>query len=300
LGFADEVDQAGFAFGPRRVGAQQEFGVADHPCQRGAQVVGGVGEELAHAVLGLMRVGFGGFQGVEHPVEGRRGLPELGARSGGVQAPAAGAVADAVRQGGHPVQRPQGGVHHPDQQQPGEQHGGRTRGQLDVAEGVQGLVDPGLAGLQHQGAALDVQLCGELVPAVLHRDSTPGGGWCRFVSAFAGWGWWRGVVAADEGLLPGGELGGDALPGELVHDGLGGQVLGGEDLGELGAVEQALLHIGAELGAQHPVSTMISSPSTLSTTRRRSEGVRTAASPAVAGGLVMVVAGFGSWGWWVR
>ena len=181
--------------------AADELGVATDRGQRRAQLVGGVGHELAHLGLGVLARGQGGLHVPEQRVEGAADLSDLG---GGSQVRLLHAVLDAhlaalqrlgghaLRGAGHPLQGRQRGTHHGP---PGQgHHEGAQQGhrQLDEQLGAdEPLValqgEPGddraarglIAGGHHPVAAQVVQVHGDGVvlrglgqqqPAVLLGD----------------------------------------------------------------------------------------------------------------------------------
>ena len=181
--------------------AADELGVAADRGQRRAQLVGGVGHELAHLRLRALARGQGGLHVPQQRVEGAADLPDLGR---GVQVRLLHAVLDAhlaalqrlgghaLRGAGHPLQGCQRGAHHGP---PGQgHHEGAQQGhrQLDEQLGAdEPLValqgEPGddraarglIAGGHHPVAAQVVQVHGDGVvlrglgqqqPAVLLGD----------------------------------------------------------------------------------------------------------------------------------
>jgi hypothetical protein len=111
--------------------AEQRLDGAAARGERGAQLVGGVGEEAAAGGLGGLGVGEGGLERVEHPVVGGRHAPEPGGRVVGLQPLAEVAGGGAVGGGDDGVERGDRVARRPPEQQPAEQ---QREGRAERAE----------------------------------------------------------------------------------------------------------------------------------------------------------------------
>ena len=115
--------------GSRRGADPEQLGVAADRRQRRAQLVRGVGEEAAQALLARAALGERLLQPREHRVQRQAEAADLGARLGVVDAPRQVARGDRAGRHADRVQRAQPEAHDP----PGaeaerEQHARRTRG----------------------------------------------------------------------------------------------------------------------------------------------------------------------------
>lgn len=250
---AHHLHQPVLPIGPGRRQLQQRFGAGDDAGQRRPEVVRGICQELAH--LGLCQLGLGlcRFQGVEHVVERGRRPAEVGARSGGPQSSATGAVPDARGQSGHPRQGPEGGSHDGDQQCRSDAHGDGAGQQLDGSQPEQRVADVGLVGGKRQLAAAQHDLGRQLAVRLAEGDGRARRRRCPTGSWTAAAGRWWPDVASDETLIAGGEQAEHAGTGESVRQTLTIDSLLLQDGGVTRPVLQTLPQVGAQRVAEQPV-----------------------------------------------
>ena len=119
----------------------EELGVAADRGQRRAQLVRGVGEELAQAVLARLARGERPLEAVEHRVERDAEAADLGARVGRLDAVRQVAAGDRAGRVAHAVEREQPDAH----DDPGgggeQQEDAADHERLDGEQAAQGLVD---------------------------------------------------------------------------------------------------------------------------------------------------------------
>ena len=138
-----------------------ELGVAPDRGERGAQLVGRIGDEPAEPLLRRLALFEGALDLVEHAVEGESEPAGLGGRRADIDPPGEVALGDGVSRRRHLVDRPQPEADHPEGHEGQHHEHRRGRRHLHPDQPAQGRV-----GFAHRDADHDVATVG----ALLHRD----------------------------------------------------------------------------------------------------------------------------------
>jgi hypothetical protein len=119
----------------------EQLGVAADRGQRGAQLVRGIGDEAAQAVLAVLALAEGLLEAIEHRVERDAEPADLGARVGRLDAVREVAPGDGARRVPHAIEWQQADPHHqPRHEAEDDQHGGDDE-RLDHEQPLQRVVD---------------------------------------------------------------------------------------------------------------------------------------------------------------
>ncbi len=200
---------------------------------RRTELVGCVGDELAHPLFGTAGGVFGAFEGVEHLVEGGGGSAEFGVGAGRLQASASATGGDGTGEGSHRVERGQGEAHAEDEGEGGDQECRGAGEEEDPAEGAAGAVEQGGVGGEDQGGAAGaltgLQGCANLADLAGRLDR-----------------WGAELLAGPEG-----ERDSDAVGVDSADEVGGGDVLPGQLLGELGAAVEQGVEVAFGLGVEN-------------------------------------------------
>ena len=146
------------ALGPFGLFAQERFDARLEGGDRGAELVGGVGEEAAgRGVAGACFVD-GRFEGVEHLVEGGGEAAELGVGAAGLEAELGVAVGDACRRLDDGGEGAQGGARALEDEEGGERERGGCDQELDEEQVGDGVVDARATGAEGESRSVGEDL----------------------------------------------------------------------------------------------------------------------------------------------